>query len=638
MRFQYAAIVMAVITPSATDAFSVAVVNTHNNKRYSLKNNHQYGYNINSNNSHKKNIVSLKASLRDLLGTPDDNANNDSDPSSSKNVDTSNADNFNNMLQPQRRNFQGLPSSSSESNNSDNDDELGLNMDRLRAFSFAGQIAPENTRVKKRSQQQQQEEEREGQQKQKNKRGTASNSNNNNSDDDDDMTVRANDFHQMINVSYSKKQSSTSSTMSSSTSNNRYPITQQISSSNIDQETGMHIDKISTFSFSSSNTLNKYDNGRTKVVSGSNGSNSLREDSWVNRSEKVGGGIGGDGLLSGSSGSGSGSSGSNVVGGGGSIGGESREERQKRMKEEVIASAAAATSTATTAAASATLESNDDNENIKEEDDDDATATAAVDIPMKVDNFHNMVNVDMSKNTGLKRLISSSSTPDGEVNHADRMATFSLLSTEKDDDDDDSVGAPPPDILSDNHGDRLGTFSFASGGGGKNTKKTVKSAPIVKDKSEDSKAATATTPATTADDDGIVTNESYSQVYTPPQKGSLSSLASSLATKTRVDRIQEIKTLTDPRLLHPDGMNVPRLNAKGDVMSMSSTTGRKNIFERIDSANLQEGSDDGGGDDGKNEVVGGTEGDNEEEEGIANDNDGEEDGDYEKNDAVGEKK
>lgn len=630
MRFQYAAIVMAVITvPPSTDAFAT-VVNT--NKRYSSKNNHQYGYSINSNNGynskHNNDIVSRKASLRDLLGTPDDNANNnDSDPSSSKKLDTSNADNFNNMLQPQRRNFQGLPSSSSEDDNNgddDNNDELGLNMDRLRAFSFAGQIAPENTRVKKRSQQQQQQqEEREGQQK---KKGDAS-SNSNIIDNDDDMTVRANDFHQMINVSYSKKQSSSSIMSSSSSSKNRYPITQQISSANIDQETGMHIDKISTFSFSSSNTLNKYDNGRTKVVSGSNGSNSLREDSWVNRSVKVGGGIGGDGLLSG---------GGSDVGGGGSIGGESREERQKRMKEEVIASAAAAATSATTAAAAATEESNDDNENIEEEDD-------AVDIPMKVDNFHNMVNVDMSKNTGLKRLISSSSTPDGEVNHADRMATFSLLSTEKDDDDD--VGAPPPDILSDNHGDRLGTFSFASGGGGggsqskKNMKKTVTSAPIAKD---ESKAATTTAAATVADNDGIVTNESYSQVYTPPQKGSLSSLASSLATKTRVDRIQEIKTLTDPRLLHPDGMNVPRLNAKGDVMSMSSTTGRKNIFERIDLANLQEGSDSGKDDDGKDEVVdevvGGTEGDEDDEEGIANVNNSEKDDDDEKKDAVGEKK
>lgn len=623
MRFQYAAMVMAVITPS-TDAFAT-VVNTHN-KRYSSKNNnHQYGYNINSNNgynsNHNNDIVSLKASLRDLLGTPDDNANNnDSNPSSSKKLDTSNADNFNNMLQPQRRNFQGLPSSSSDDGNNgddNNNDELGLNMDRLRAFSFAGQIAPENTRVKKRSQQQkqqqEQQEERGGQQK---KKGGASSNESNIIDDDDDMAVRANDFHQMINVSYSKKQSSTSS------SNNRYPITQQISSANIDQETGMHIDKISTFSFSSSNTLNKYDNGRTKVVSGSNGSNSLREDSWMNRSVKVGGGIGGDGLLRGGGGD---VGGSDVVGG--SIGGESREERQKRMKEEVIASATSAT---TASAAAVTEESNDDNDNIKAEDD-------TVDIPMKVDNFHNMVNVDMSKNTGLKRLLSSS-TPDGEVNHADRMATFSLLSTEKDDDDD--VGAPPPDMLSDNHGDRLGTFSFASGGGGgsqskKNTKKTVKSAPIVKDESEESKAATITA---NADNDGIVTNESYSQVYTPPQKGSLSSLASSLATKTRVDRIQEIKTLTDPKLLHPDGMNVPRLNAKGDVMSMSSTTGRKNIFERIDLANLQEE----GSDVGKDAVMGGTEGDDngddEEEEGIANNNDSEKDGDDEKKDAVGEKK
>ena len=47
MRFQYAAIVMAVILPpTATDAFAT-VVNTHNKRRSSKNNNHQYGYNIN---------------------------------------------------------------------------------------------------------------------------------------------------------------------------------------------------------------------------------------------------------------------------------------------------------------------------------------------------------------------------------------------------------------------------------------------------------------------------------------------------------------------------------------------------------------------------------------------------------------
>jgi hypothetical protein len=132
------------------------------------------------------------------------------------------------------------------------------------------------------------------------------------------------------------------------------------------------------------------------------------------------------------------------------------------------------------------------------------------------------------------------------------------------------------------------------------------------------------------DDDDIVTNESYSQVYTPPQKGSLSSLASSLKTKSRVDRIQEIKILTDPKLLHPDGMNVPRLNAKGDVMSMSSTTGRKNIFQRIDLAKQSTT--------GQNDIAGGkivaerTKGQKDSSDG--NDKDGD---DKDKGDIVGEK-
>jgi hypothetical protein len=35
-------------------------------------------------------------------------------------------------------------------------------------------------------------------------------------------------------------------------------------------------------------------------------------------------------------------------------------------------------------------------------------------------------------------------------------------------------------------------------------------------------------------------------------------------------------------------MNIPRLNSKGDVMTLSNTGGRKNIFERIDQAAAQQ--------------------------------------------------
>ena len=68
----------------------------------------------------------------------------------------------------------------------------------------------------------------------------------------------------------------------------------------------------------------------------------------------------------------------------------------------------------------------------------------------------------------------------------------------------------------------------------------------------------------------------------------LSSIASSVNVKSHNDRIKDIKEATDPRLLHPDGMNVPRLNSKGGVMMLSGTGGRLNIFQRIDMATKQE--------------------------------------------------
>ncbi|KAL7427208.1 hypothetical protein ACHAXM_000746 [Skeletonema potamos] len=241
--------------------------------------------------------IILHNSLRDLLGTPNDknyeilsNKNKNKSPNDellrSGSIDTSssNADNFNNMLNPQRRNkFQGRLSSQEEDYNDANEednDELGLNMDRLRAFSFAGLIAKENTRVKQGVK---------GSSSSKSSSTTTTNSpdaNNNHNDnfyyhDVHDDTIRANDFNNMIGIAYSKKHSP-----SFFSSTNRNPSTQQISSKDVDQETGMHIDKVSTFSFSSQNTKsvfleNNNNNNRRLVVSGSNGGSSLQEQEVI---------------------------------------------------------------------------------------------------------------------------------------------------------------------------------------------------------------------------------------------------------------------------------------------------------------------------------------------------------------------
>jgi len=621
MRFAVGSILLMAAT---ADAFAVNPTQTHQQK-LSSSSSHSTCSSQRSNNNHSNNIITRYNSLRDLLGTPDDknhelssNKNkpqiNDSTNNDSSIIDTSsNADNFNNMLHPQRRNFQGRPSQDSGRLSHD-DDELGLNNDRLQPFSFAGQIAKENTRVKKQTGQTSSlassksvvvdtEKGRDG--------GGVDGTTN---------TVRANDFNNMIGIAYSKK--------SSSFTSNRNPATQQNSSKDVDLETGMHRDKISTFSFSSQNTKSAFLGG---AVSGSNGGSSLREATWASKSNGSGG-VGG-------------SLGSSAVvleddddGEEFTIGGESKEERQKRMKEEVLMNAA------TTAA---------------ETPDTAELPVTPTDPAMNVDNFHNMINVDMSRNAGLKRLISPRT--DGQVNHADRMETFSLLSTE---DENDGSSNLAPETLEVNHGDRMGTFSFASsssssGGGATKRPKlqqvaanaAAASAPVVQ--TEDSKPKLASTIAAAADnnttpppkDNGIVTpnNKSLdtrSQVYSAPQKGSLSSLASSLKTHSRADRIKEIQIRTDPKLLHPDGMNVPRLNARGDVMSMSSTTGRMNVFERIeadlanqivqdDLANQIVQDDDGG-----DEIV--TEKDSNSDESVANDEE-EKDSD-EKEDTVGEKK
>ena len=586
-----------------------------------------------SSNNNSNMMIILHNSLRDLLGAPDDknydissnNNNNNKNKSPPKEdsqdddeealLDTSNADNFNNMLHPQRRNFQGRPSQDSGRLLHVDDDELGLNMDRLRAFSFSGHVARENTRVRRQG-----------------GKGNSSGGGGGGSssvvvDTEAADTVRANDFNNMVGIAYSKKSTS-------SLTANRNPMTQQISSRDVDRETGMHADKISTFSFSSQNTKSAF---LDKAVSGSNGGSSLRGATWAaaatppsNKSSSISGGA----MAS--------SVGDDYFGKEeeeGTIGGESKEERQKRMKEEVAASAMAVL------AAAAAAEAEADDTELRKEDIGAAAATTTTpstitttnDAAMNVDNFHNMVNVDMSKNTGLKRLISPR-TGDGQVNHADRMETFSLLSTE--DSENDGSSNEAPETLQVNHGDRMGTFSFASSGTAKKAKlqQAASAAPVVKNESESKQPATTadnSTPLPSKEDNNNVDSlDSRSQVYSfaESQKGSLSSLASSLKTHSRADRIKEIKILTDPKLLHPDGMNIPRLNARGDVMSMSSTTGRMNVFERIEADLANKSQDDAG--------IGGdivAEKKELEKEEESNHDENEKDGEEKKEDIVGEK-
>lgn len=168
-------------------------------------------------------------------------------------------------------------------------------------------------------------------------------------------------------------------------------------------------------------------------------------------------------------------------------------------------------------------------------------ATDNMDLSIRVDNFHNQVDDSTRKSSTASTFSNLSSTPEGLDNHADRLSTFSL-----------STKSPPPIWVEEGGGDRGGGADEVRGGLQK---------------------------------ESISMGLSPDRVYTPPtQKGSLSSIASSVSIKSRNERIKDIKEATDPKLLHPDGMNIPRLNSKGDVMTLSNTGGRKNIFERIDQA------------------------------------------------------
>ena len=186
---------------------------------------------------------------------------------------------------------------------------------------------------------------------------------------------------------------------------------------------------------------------------------------------------------------------------------------------------------------------------------------------IEVDNFHNNINIDHT------------------ANHADRFSTFSLSDVAKQPtmlEDSRSSRFPSREMY--NQDSRLGAFSF-----GRQPQTGPEQPPDVPDPSP-----SITTAA--SDDDGIsgtisdtprrISNhDDRLRTYSLPQSSSgtsLSSLASAVSIKSRNDRIQEIKAKNDPRLLHPDGMNTPRLNSKGDVMSIGSADGKPSVFQRIE--------------------------------------------------------
>jgi len=243
---------------------------------------------------------------------------------------------------------------------------------------------------------------------------------------------------------------------------------------------------------------------------------------------------------------------------------------------------------------------------VDESSSDDATRN--IDQSFVVDNFHDMVDVSMSKPSQANRPDPSSAT-DGLDNHADRLSTFSL-STKEDvpssaKSASTSGGGNHPLVKAVNHDDRLGTFSFASTdpqSGSTSGRGTSSSSPLPS--VSESRIVPPQTKAVgdgggKSIESGIATGTA--SPASPRQGGSLSSIASSVSIKSRNDRIKDIKEATDPRLLHPDGMNVPRLNSKGDVMTLSSTGGRLNIFQRI---NMAKPEIDIEGEDGVSDEVG----------------------------------
>jgi len=231
-----------------------------------------------------------------------------------------------------------------------------------------------------------------------------------------------------------------------------------------------------------------------------------------------------------------------------------------------------------------------------------------------VDNFHNLIDIDRTR-TSSPVTRQDPQTPDGQTNHADRLSTYSLSSKEEEKDSlsSTSFGKAGPGRKA-NHDDRLGTFSFASTdpqsgsttSGGTNPTNPLPSTRESKITTIPTSSNTKHSNSNPISSDRTPNNSNNSdqidQVYTSPQKGSLSSLASSVSIKTRNDRIDEVRARTDPKAIHPDGMNTPRLNREGEVMSFSSTSGRPNIFQRIQD-NVAASA--GGGEEGTAEGVGG---------------------------------
>jgi len=230
-----------------------------------------------------------------------------------------------------------------------------------------------------------------------------------------------------------------------------------------------------------------------------------------------------------------------------------------------------------------------------------------------VDNFHNNIDINMSKTASPTSRPDPNAIPDGQTNHADRLSTFSLSA--KEEKEDQPVDAPSstgfggslPRDNSNQVDRRLGTFSFASAdpkSGSSTGKGTSYSSPLPSasdSNSQPPRSITQSKQRTNTSKDSKITKQPVSphEVYSAasPQKGSLSSIASSVSIKSRNDRIEEIKARNDPKLLHPDGMNTPRLNSKGDVMSFSSTKGVPNIFQRIEKTNqgnVEDGLSKGG--------------------------------------------
>ena len=193
---------------------------------------------------------------------------------------------------------------------------------------------------------------------------------------------------------------------------------------------------------------------------------------------------------------------------------------------------------------------------------------------------------------------------EGLDNHFDRLSTYSKGQRPDGDMPSSDVrrvsvgsGGVNPSLSN----DRLGTFSFgntASNSGSTSSQGTSASKPLPNTPNESIKP-----PQYEKHEEPPIKRDKFDKIdqvfsQASSEKGSLSSLASSVSVKTRSERIKDIKKATDPRLLHPDGQDIPRLNSKGDVMSFSRASQRPSIFERIELANedLEVGDKDEEGD------------------------------------------